>query len=599
MVLIEDEVTSEPEVAPRSNGWRDAVAMTASVSVNGVCDAARYSPRWFVLTVILNAIDALIPAAQVWLLAQLVLALDHEGRLKGSVMVSLIGLILVLVISDPVGQIAATSAIRIRFQLMHRYTTDLAHAAARLRPVQLADPETLTSLESAQKGVGYLAGVPRDALEMVGTVVTATALCVTVCSMDLLAGIFVMAAMVPTVAVYTYVARHQEKHWPEYADASRYADYAATQLVRQRSGTELAIAGTGAKVARIVERHALRGLRAFERIQGIEMRWQLVGASATGLLVAGAVLSMVAADLPGGLTAAAVAGVVSGLSAVRAAGYAFGGLIGATPHARFYRTAIELAPPNEPVDVVGDVDRLAVRDLTITYPGAPEPAVVGVNLHARRGEMIALVGVNGAGKTTTINAILGALSPDAGVVEIDGVDVETMNELERLAHFGLLTQEFGRYEFTVRETVGLGDPRHDVPDSDLDIALETALAAGMVRSLPGQVDSQLGAQWEGVGLSGGQWQRLALARVALRRAGIWILDEPTSAIDAEAEREIFAQLLATRDERITIVVSHRAWTLRGMDRIYVFDEGRIVQRGTYDELLDEPGRFAQIFADQV
>lgn len=155
MVLIDDEVTSEPEVAAKSNGWRDAVAMTASVSVNGVRDAARYSPRWFVLTVILNAIDALIPAAQVWLLAQLVLALDHEGGLKGSVMVPLIGLILVLVISDPVGQIAATSAIRIRFQLMHRYTTDLAHAAAGLRPVQLADPETLTSLESAQKGVGY------------------------------------------------------------------------------------------------------------------------------------------------------------------------------------------------------------------------------------------------------------------------------------------------------------------------------------------------------------------------------------------------------------------------------------------------------------
>lgn len=594
--LVDDDTATPTE---KTTTWQEALASTAVASWSGLREAARHSPRWFLVAVAFGVIDALLPAAQVWLLARTVLALGREDGLGGEVLAPLTGLILVLAVSDPIGQVAGTAAIRIRFQLEYRYTKDLAHAAGRLRPAQLADPATVVALEAGRKGVGFLAWMPRDALAMVGTVITAVGLCLTVCSMDLVAGLFVAAAMVPTIAVYTYVARHQEKHWPEYAKATRYANYATEQLIQQRSGTELAVAGTGDKVARIASVHALRGLRVFERIQSIELRWQLVGAATTGFLVAGAVLSMVAADLPGGLTAAAVAGVLSGLAAVRSAGYAFGGLISASPHSRFYHDALDLASAEEAADVVAAVDRLDVRDLTVTYPGATRPVVVGADLHAVRGEIIALVGVNGAGKTTTINAILGALAPDSGEVLIDGVDVLTMSERKRLAHFGLLTQEFGRYEFTVRETVGLGDPRTDIPEPDLDQALRTALATDLVRDLPSQVDSQLGAQWEGVGLSGGQWQRLALARVALRRAGIWILDEPTSAIDAEAEREVFAQLQATRQDRITIVVSHRAWTLRGMDRIYVFDAGRIVQCGTYDELLAAPGRFSEIFADQV
>ena len=117
--------------------------------------------------------------------------------------------------------------------------------------------------------------------------------------------------------------------------------------------------------------------------------------------------------------------------------------------------------------------------------------------------------------------------------------------------------------------------------------------------MPDGLDSMLGQQFGGRGLSGGQWQRVALARIHLRGAGIWILDEPTSAIDAEAERDVFAQLRRTKAERITVVVSHRAWTLRGMDRIYVVDEGRIVESGTYDELKSRPTRFAQIFAEQA
>ena len=242
--------------------------------------------------------------------------------------------------------------------------------------------------------------------------------------------------------------------------------------------------------------------------------------------------------------------------------------------------------------MVRTVDSVALDNVTFGYPGAVEPTLRDVCLEARRGELVALVGVNGAGKSTAINLLVGALRPDRGRVLIDGADAAALSEDERLAHFGLLVQEFGRFEFTLRDAVGLGAP-HTVTDEDVRAALSGTFAAEW------PLDTQLGQQWSGTGISGGQWQRLALARIRLRSAGVWILDEPTSAIDAEAERDIFAELRRTSAGRITIVVSHRAWTLREMDRIYVIDAGTVVQQGTYDDLMNRPdGRFARLFAAQ-
>jgi ATP-binding cassette subfamily B protein len=241
---------------------------------------------------------------------------------------------------------------------------------------------------------------------------------------------------------------------------------------------------------------------------------------------------------------------------------------------------------------------LAVERLTVMYPGASVPALDDVSFRAARGEMVALVGVNGAGKTTAVNAMLGIIEPHGGRVEIDRLELASLPARDRLAHFGLLTQEFGRYELTVREAVALGT-RVPVDDDAIWAALVVAGADRLVEALPDGLDTMLGQQWGGVGLSGGQWQRIALARIAVRDAGIWILDEPTSSVDAEAEVEIFDRLRRTGADRITVVVSHRAWTLRDMDRIYVFNEGRVVQHGRYEELIAQPGRFAEIFAEQV
>lgn len=205
----------------------------------------------------------------------------------------------------------------------------------------------------------------------------------------------------------------------------------------------------------------------------------------------------------------------------------------------------------------------------------------------------------GAGAAGLDAGVLGIVPVTAGTVEIDGVDAAGLSPQERLARFGLVTQEFGRYEMTVRAALALGTPEEEIPEEAFWRALAAARADGMVRSLPQGLDTMLGTRFGGVGLSGGQWQRIALARIHLRGAGIRVLDEPTSAIDAEAEQEVFAQLRETAAEHLTIVVSHRAWTLRGMDRIHVLEGGWIVESGTFEELLSSGSRFAEIFAEQL
>lgn len=216
--------------------------------------------------------------------------------------------------------------------------------------------------------------------------------------------------------------------------------------------------------------------------------------------------------------------------------------------------------------------------------------------------MIGIVGPSGSGKTTLVNALMGMLKPSSGDILMGGTSVQDISPDDLLANVGLVSQDYGRYELTVRENLLLGLSQAAVErlgDADLWSALSVACADDFVRGLEGGLDAQLGESFGGVGLSGGQWQRLALARVVLRDAPVWVLDEPTSAVDAETEEEIFARLKVAAVGRLVVLVSHRAWTLRGVDSVVVLDGGCVVEQGTYRELLKAEGKFMEIFKNQI
>jgi ATP-binding cassette subfamily B protein len=478
--------------------------------------------------------------------------------------------------------------------------SDLAAIVANMSPSQLSDATVAAEVEGHSRAlIDAVANVYVAAMAGVGWVVSGLGVIVTLALMSPIAAALVVLAAAPAIITGKYISRAIERMWHGLGAAYQRDRYLRDTMSRQRSITELASLGTTDRLAEMVsaEQHRVAQLRDIPVAASIRAQFA-VGASGI-ILLGGAVIAVITGMGYGATAVAGIYGVIAAMAATSQGSLALSQLLQFLPQTTAVRNFFRAAPPAFHQLIAEHATALIVSGLSHRYNGRDRDAITQISLSATRGEMIALVGVNGAGKTTTVSAILGLIEPTSGTVTVDGRKREEFDEAAWLGQFGLLTQEFGRYEFTVRQTVALGTPDDKVTDEQIWAAIDAARAGEFVRPMPHGLDTQLGEQWGGVGISGGQWQRLALARIYLRNAPIWILDEPTSAIDAEAEQEVFQELGRTKADRITIVVSHRAWTLRGMDRIYVIDQGAVVECGTYDELAQARGRFAEIFAEQA
>jgi ATP-binding cassette, subfamily B, bacterial len=256
--------------------------------------------------------------------------------------------------------------------------------------------------------------------------------------------------------------------------------------------------------------------------------------------------------------------------------------------------------PASPVPLPTVIDSIDFDHVTFTYPGGSGPAVEGLDLHIRGGELVALVGENGAGKSTLVKLLLRFYDPDRGDVRVGGIDLKNVHPEELRGRIGVLFQDYANYELSVRDNVVMGRPGLAADDQRVMDALRRSRSEWLVRKMPSGLDSKVGRLFEGGhDLSGGEWQRLALARIMYRNADIWILDEPTSSLDPEAEAAIFAELKENLRGRIGIVISHRFSTVRIADRIAVIADGRVAEFGTHDELLRNEGRYAQLFEIQA
>jgi ATP-binding cassette subfamily B protein len=248
----------------------------------------------------------------------------------------------------------------------------------------------------------------------------------------------------------------------------------------------------------------------------------------------------------------------------------------------------------------GTIEGIGFDNISFTYPGGTEPSVHGLNLHIRKGELIALVGENGAGKSTLVKLLLRFYDVQQGSVTVGGIDIKEMDPADLRNRIGILFQDYATYELSVRENVMIGRPNGIVDDSKVIKALKDSRSEWLVSKMPNGLDSKVGRLFEGGhDLSGGEWQRLALARIMYRNADIWILDEPTSSLDPEAEAAIFAELKENLKGRIGIVISHRFSTVRIADRIAVIDDGQVKELGTHQELLAAGNRYAQLFELQA
>ncbi|NER48584.1 MAG: ABC transporter ATP-binding protein, partial [Symploca sp. SIO1A3] len=246
-------------------------------------------------------------------------------------------------------------------------------------------------------------------------------------------------------------------------------------------------------------------------------------------------------------------------------------------------------------------DGIRFEHVTFTYPGMSQPALRDISLHLKPGEKLALVGKNGSGKTTLIKLLTRLYTPDTGRILLDGLDLQEWDIKVLRRRIGVIFQNFVQYQFTVGENVGVGDVDHLEDSVRWEVASEKGMARPFIESMPQGFHTQLGRWFRGgQELSGGQWQKIALSRAFMRSgADILVLDEPTAAMDAEAEMQIFEHFRTITNHQMVVLISHRFSTVRMADNIVVITAGEIVEQGTHQELLDKGGKYARLFSIQA
>lgn len=245
-------------------------------------------------------------------------------------------------------------------------------------------------------------------------------------------------------------------------------------------------------------------------------------------------------------------------------------------------------------------NRFKIRNVHFTYPGSDTEILKGISFKLRAGEKMAFVGQNGAGKTTLIKLFLRFYDPTEGEILLDGINIKEFDIDAYRNRFGVIFQDFFRYEFTLRENIAVGNIEEVQNDHKIHYAASKSLAEQVIAEMEDGLEQRLGRRFsKGQELSGGQWQKIALARAYMKDADIMILDEPTSALDAQAEYDVFERFIGLTKGKTSIIISHRFSTVRMADRILVLKDGKVLEIGTHEELMENPKLYSELFKLQA
>jgi ATP-binding cassette subfamily B protein len=332
------------------------------------------------------------------------------------------------------------------------------------------------------------------------------------------------------------------------------------------------------------------------------------GALAGSAIIGGTLTALIALTLAGHLSVpeAAAAGGAMVLLGQRLAAGGFGSqmllesalflddflsFVGPAPAPAVPAATPAPAPGAPPVDA---------QDVWFSYAGRPEPVLRGVSVRIEPGQVVALVGANGSGKTTLAKLLAGLYVPERGRVLLHGADTTTADRQALRRDVAVVFQDFVRYFLLVRDNIAMGRHERFGDDAGVVEAARRAGADGDLERLPDGYASMLGPAFAGgVDLSVGQWQKIAIARLFFRDAPFVILDEPTAALDARAEHDLFARIRELLAGRAVLLISHRFSTVREADRIYVLEDGAVIEAGTHDELLALGETYAEMFTLQA
>jgi ATP-binding cassette, subfamily B, bacterial len=553
-----------------------------------------------------------LPALVAWIGARIVDAVVHAAATHGDVgpvleLVAFEGLAVALLALVMRAQSLCTTLLR--EQLGFRVNAMILDKALTLDLEHFEDSEFYDRLTRARREASQrpLSLVMRS-FSLVQNIVSLVSFGVLLLGFSAWAVVLLIAAGLPGFVAEARFSNDAFRLFRWRSAERRMQLYLETVLAREDHAKEVKLFGLG---GRLLQRYKDIHARLFAQERQLAIRrdsWGFgLGLVATLALYGGycwVAISAVHGSISIGLMTMYLLLFRQGQSAVSAALGAISGLY----EDNLYLSTLYEYLDTEPRPRTGNATRgpdpadgLRLEAVSFTYPGSQAPALSHVDLHLKPGSSLALVGANGSGKTTLIKLITRLYVPTSGRILLDGLDLAQWDEAALRRRFGVIFQDFVRYQLQVGENIGAGDEAHFEDEARWREAAELGQADEVVADLPQQYHTQLGKWFQGGReLSGGQWQKVAVSRSFMRRdADIRVLDEPTAAMDAEAEAAVFRHVRETAAGKMVILISHRFSTVRMADEIVVLDGGRVVERGDHAALMTQDGIYSRLFTLQA
>jgi ATP-binding cassette, subfamily B, bacterial len=488
-------------------------------------------------------------------------------------------------------------------------SVELIQKAAAMELWQLEDPEFYDKLEQAQRQTTARTNLTASVLSQAQDFVTVTALIVGLYVQDPWLVVLLIIAIIPSFLSELKFSRSSYSLAKRWTPERRMLNYLAYIGATNESAKEVKLFHLSGYLSHRFEELAERFYRENRSLAIRRALWgtlfNLVGSLgyyiAYGVIIYRAVNGLITL---GDLTF--LAGSFSRLQGqVQAIFSRFTSITNSAMYLQDYFDFIDLeVTPTARLEAQEVPARLrqgiTFENVSFRYPGSDEDVFKNLSFELRVGEKLALVGRNGAGKTTLIKLLLGLYQPTEGRILFDGIDIRAFDPEAYRGLFSAIFQDFVQYNFTARENIGVGRIKDVNEQTRVEQAAQKSIADEVIESLPARYDQQLGRRFSGgTELSGGQWQKVALARAYMADAEIIILDEPTAALDAQAEYETFLRFVELTKDKTSVIISHRFSTVRMADRIAVLGSGQLLEIGTHAELMAHEGVYAELFRLQA
>ena len=577
------------------------------------------SPHNAVLALLAALLSSIIPPAQIWLFKVIVDRVYAAAQLSAptdwAYLMTPLAWMTGVWILDIAGQgfnreIRALLGIRVRLHTEYC----LLEKSSQLDMAFFETSIFFDRMHNARQTIGHAHNLPVLILGIVSSMISLTGLLVLLAQLHPFAVIILLLSTIPQLFIR---ALHADRMWSnqlQNTTARRMVDYLADLLSSRDAMKEVRLFS--------LDRLFLGRYRAFWEKRFSEERTLRLGEEKWN-----AILGVVAALGTGGIWAYAIMQAVVGRISLGDITMVFqaanqsrrsleeifgrGGLF--YKHALYARSLFEfldvqrtqvegalivredLTPVPRPIE-----HTIEFRNVSFHYPGTEQMILRDVSFVLNAGETLAVVGQNGTGKTTLVKLLARYYDPSEGSILVDGIDLRQFDPEEWQRELGVIFQDFLRYDLTVRENIGYGDVEKLQDTAAIAAAAKKAGCQPFVEELPQQYETMLGRRFDkGIDLSIGQWQKLALSRALLRNSQILILDEPTAALDALAEYDLYQRFKELTEGRTTVFISHRFSTVRMADRIVVIEEGRANEQGSHDELMTLGGQYEQMYSKQA